>query len=137
MLQNQTTQRPEQAVIYTRVACDGPGSAENIERQREACRALAEQLNIIVTHEFADHGTSGNTLDRPALRALLDYVASHPVQYLICTSGHILSRDDSRSEALLLQLDTLGVQVVLTEPGAAVDVAVTLTTADAGEGYRD
>lgn len=39
MLQNKTTPRRSHTVIYARVACDGPGSEENLERQREACRA--------------------------------------------------------------------------------------------------
>ncbi len=79
------------AVVYLRVStkeqAQRGGEAEgfSIPAQRAACLKKAESLGAAVVGEFIDAGESARSADRPELQRLLQFVASEPVSYVICT----------------------------------------------------
>jgi DNA invertase Pin-like site-specific DNA recombinase len=83
MLSEQT----RRAVSYARTASTRKTDQGAADRQQRACRQAAGELHATLEHEFADHGASGLTLDRPALRRLLAYIEANHVDYVICADG--------------------------------------------------
>jgi site-specific DNA recombinase len=106
------------AVIYLRVSskeqAEKGGEAEgfSIPAQREACKRKAESLHAAVIEEFADRGESAKTADRPELKRLLDYVAAHPVKYVIVHKVDRLARNRADDVAINLALKQAGVELV-------------------------
>jgi DNA invertase Pin-like site-specific DNA recombinase len=79
-----SSQQMPRAVAYARTASRWKVDQEAIGAQLGAYRQVAHELGATLEDEFADHGISGLTLERPALRQLLAYVAANPVDYVIC-----------------------------------------------------
>ncbi|WP_028707715.1 recombinase family protein, partial [Propionicicella superfundia] len=77
------------AVTYQRVstkeqaAKGGRDEGFSIPAQREANGRKAEALGARIVAEFVDAGESARSADRPDLKRMLDYIASHQVTYCI------------------------------------------------------
>lgn len=77
------------AVTYQRVstkeqaAKGGRDEGFSIPAQREANTRKAQSLGARVVAEFVDAGESARSADRPDLKRMLDYIASHQVTYCI------------------------------------------------------
>jgi site-specific DNA recombinase len=81
-------------IAYIRVAsADADDQTLSVERQRAEISAAADRLGLTISQEFIDLGTSGRTLDRPALRHLLDYITTRQVGYCVVARLDRLSRD--------------------------------------------
>ncbi|MCZ2824184.1 MULTISPECIES: recombinase family protein [unclassified Modestobacter] len=66
------------AVIYLRQSLDRDGTGQAVERQREACRKLAEARGWTVVTEYVDNSVSATTGVRPQwTRMLADAEAGH------------------------------------------------------------
>ena len=77
-MNNAVLPTPETVAVYLRVSSQAQRQRETIASQREAVLEYARSRGWSIPHErvFADDGFSGATLDRPALEALRDLVAS-------------------------------------------------------------
>lgn len=87
-----------------------------IDRQRAAIARAAQRLGLSVAEEFIDLGASGITLDRPALRRLLDHITTRSVGYCIVDRLDRLSRDPVQQADLDEALSAAGVVVVDASP---------------------
>lgn len=102
------------AISYVRVA-----SAEvrevtlAVDAQRGVIAAAARRLGLRLTEEFADVGYSGLSLDRPALRRLLDHVASRQVGYCIVASLDRFSEDPEHAADIDEALSEAEVAIVV------------------------
>lgn len=80
-------QGQRRALIYIRSATREqvePLAAPNVRIQYEACRSKAKQLGAVVAHEYSDLGVSGLTLDRAALKLLMQRLKQRPhIDYVI------------------------------------------------------
>jgi len=100
-------------IAYLRVASSDPADqAAGIDRQRAAIARAAHRLGLTVTEEFIDLGASGVTVDRPALRRLLDHITNRPVGYCIVERFDRLSRDAVQLADLDEALSDAGVVIV-------------------------
>ena len=82
------------AVSYIRVASAGSDDAGRaVERQRAQIALAAEHMGLRMAEEFSDVGYSGMSMDRPALRRLLDHVRTHQVGYCVVATSDRLSED--------------------------------------------
>lgn len=100
-------------IAYLRVASNDPADqTASIDHQRAAITRAAQRLGLIVADEFVDLGVSGITLDRPALRRLLDHITIRPVGYCIVQRLDRLSRDPVQLADLDETLSQAGVVIV-------------------------
>jgi len=87
------------AVTYQRVSTKeqaskgGRDEGFSIPAQREANGRRAEALGARVVAEFVDAGESARSADRPDLKRMLDYIASHQVTYCIVHKVDRLARN--------------------------------------------
>ncbi|MFV0375367.1 recombinase family protein [Microbacterium sp.] len=87
------------AVTYQRVstkeqaAKGGRDEGFSIPAQREANGRKAEALGARIVAEFVDAGESARSADRPDLKRMLDYIASHQVKYCIVHKVDRLARN--------------------------------------------
>jgi DNA invertase Pin-like site-specific DNA recombinase len=64
---------PTRAIIYCRISRDREGAGLGVERQREDCEALAQQLGVEVVATYTDNDLSAYSgKPRPGYRRLLD-----------------------------------------------------------------
>lgn len=85
-----------QAAIYARVSSDDQAQhGFSLPDQVASCRQRAHELSVLDDNiaVFIDEGVSGSTLDRPALRQLLDLVEGGGIDYVITLDPDRLSRD--------------------------------------------
>lgn len=100
-------------IAYLRVASGDPADqAAGTDRQRAAIAQASHRLGLTVAEEFIDLGASGITLDRPALRRLLDHIATRPVGYCVVERLDRLSRDVVQLVDLDEALSDAGVVIV-------------------------
>ena len=87
------------AVTYQRVSTKeqaskgGRDEGFSIPAQREANSRKAEALGARSVAEFVDAGESARSADRPDLKRMLDYIASHQVTYCIVHKVDRLARN--------------------------------------------
>lgn len=81
-------------IAYIRVASGDPDDqALGVEHQRADISTAADRLGLTISQEYIDLGVSGRTLDRPALRRLLDDISTRQVGYCVVAGLDRLSRD--------------------------------------------
>ena len=104
--------------IYTRKSTDEGLDRDfnSLDAQREAAEAyLKSQLHLgwtLVPHRYDDGGFSGATLDRPALKKLLEDVEAHRVDCIIVYKVDRLSRSLLDFARLVDQFDQRSVSFV-------------------------
>lgn len=106
------SQQLRRAVAYARTASRWKADQDAIDHQLHACRQVAAELGAALEHEFGDHGVSGLTLERAALRQLLAYVAAKPVDYVICSDTARLARNYQLFRSLMRQLRDCQARVI-------------------------
>lgn len=118
-----TKDHTQTAVLYARVAsATQADQTRDTDRQFEECRRMADALDVTVEQEFADHGISGLTLERPALRQLFTYVETHPTDYVICAKLSQVAREVVLSHQVALQLRRHGARLAIASLDAVIDV---------------
>ena len=81
------------AVIYIRTSDAKFPNA--IEKQMDTCNMLAEKSNYSIKKVFIDEGQSGRTLDRPALKELLEYCKENDdIKAVITANTDRLAKDE-------------------------------------------
>jgi DNA invertase Pin-like site-specific DNA recombinase len=118
------TKKPR-AVMYLRARHLGPDGTDRaieeaqIEAQRRACTAVADQLGVALVREYAEHGGTGPIEDRPELRLMLDELtALHDVRYVIATSVDRLARRTSDLRDIRLSVEAAGAEIVTPSQAA-------------------
>jgi site-specific DNA recombinase len=87
------------AAIYLRVSSEeqakkgGTAEGYSIPFQRDACRAKAEAMGLVVIEEYVDAGQSAKSARRPRLQAMLRDLASKRVKYVIVHKIDRLARN--------------------------------------------
>ena len=114
------------AAIYTRISDAREGDTAGVDRQREDCLALADQLGCTVVDVFQDNNTSATRkrlADRPAGSRMLQAIADGEANMVIAYSADRLYRQVAELDDLM---DALGDRPVETVKSGEVD----LSTAD-------
>ncbi len=90
------------AALYTRISLDRAGQQLGVQRQRDDCRALADQLGWQVTAEYDDNDRSATSgKPRPGFEALLDAMKNGDVDAVIAWHPDRLYRKLSDLSRLL------------------------------------
>jgi site-specific DNA recombinase len=106
------------AVAYIRVSskeqAEKGGEAEgfSIPAQREACRRKAATLQAALIEQFVERGESAKTADRPELKRMLQFIAEHPVKYVIVHKIDRLARNRADDVAINLAIRQAGAELV-------------------------
>lgn len=118
--------RKRLAAIYTRISDAREGDTAGVDRQREDCLNLADQLNCTVVEVYVDNNVSATRkrlADRPAGKRMLEAIADGQVNMVIAYSADRLYRQVAELDDLM---DALGDRPVETVKSGEVD----LSTAD-------
>lgn len=106
------------AVAYIRVSskeqAEKGGEAEgfSIPAQREACKRKAVSLKAALIEQFVERGESAKTADRPELQRMLQFIAEHPVKYVIVHKVDRLARNRADDVAINLAIRQAGAELV-------------------------
>ena len=106
------------AVSYLRVSTKeqaekgGGDEGYSIPAQRAANHKKADDIGAVIVEEFVDAGESARKADRPALQAMLDYVARHKITYCIVHKVDRLARNRADDVQIHLALQSAGVMLV-------------------------
>ena len=74
----------QKALIYCRVSSDKQVSnGDGLGSQEQRCRIYAEQNNYKVMNVFPDEGISGALFERPAMRAMINYLDKYPYEKFV------------------------------------------------------
>lgn len=114
------------ALSYLRAnyAAIGSNDAANwrIERQRQACQQLAEQVGVTIVGEYVEHRGAVSIGKRPLLQELLDRVLHEKPTYLITTDLARLVRHANDSARLFELLARAGTKLLTTEGNKLTDI---------------
>jgi len=116
--------RGEKAVSYLRVSGKGQVRGDGLPRQRDAVKRFARSKGLQIVQEFSDEGVSGTKeLEcRAGLAALLDFVESDGIRFVLIERADRLARDLVVGEVILGRFRSLGVQVVAADSGTELTV---------------
>jgi len=109
----------ETAVGYARLSQEG----KSLPEQREAIREYASARGFDLDRIFDDgQHASGYSADREEYQAMLDRLEDGDVDHVVVRDRSRLSRDSKERLRLLLDLDSMGVDVHVVEVGERVDL---------------
>lgn len=75
---------PQTAVIYARVSSDRQiREGHGLDSQESRCREYAAIKGYAVGHVFRDEAVSGGMIDRPGMKAMLDWLAEQPEETVV------------------------------------------------------
>lgn len=97
-------------VVYVRSASDSNWYGL-MEQAYEACK-FANDTSLYISDVFIDHGTKGNTMNRPALQKMLSRIANNPVEYVVVRDISRLSREIVDYMKLCNKFSNLGVTLI-------------------------
>ena len=101
------------AVGYVRVSEEADNSEQSVATQQDRIQQAADERNILVVDWHIDRGFGGNSMDRPALRTLLDAAesAGKPFDLVLVWDLSRLSRSQEDFMEILSRLRASGVDV--------------------------
>jgi len=102
--------------IYARSATDRQ-SGSGISNQLAACEKIAQREGFEVVEKFCDEATSGASIGRPGLGALVAAARSREVDAVLVASLDRLSRDQVDLIVIIDELRSFGVQIVTVDGG--------------------
>lgn len=72
------------ALIYCRVSSERQAKeGHGIDSQEQRCRAYAKTKQYEVVEVFPDEGISGGLFERPAMKSLISYLDTHPLEKFV------------------------------------------------------
>ena len=100
-------------VSTTRQATIG-GSEEgfSIPAQREITTRTGHGLGAYVVKEFIDAGTSGTSINRPALQKMLNYIVENSVDYVVVHKVDRLARNRAHDSTIATAIVEAGAKLV-------------------------
>ncbi|QCQ91762.1 recombinase family protein [Rhodococcus sp. SGAir0479] len=106
------------AVVYTRISKDRVGAGLGVERQREDCQKLADQLGWTVARVFSDNDISAYSgKPRPEYRAMLDALDHGEAQAVIAWHTDRLHRSPSELEEFITLCERRSITVRTVQAG--------------------
>ena len=101
------------AVGYVRVSEEVDDAEQSVATQQARIQQAADERSILVVDWHIDRGFGGSSMDRPALRALLDAAKStgKPFDLVLVLEMSRLSRSQEDFTEILSQLRASGVEV--------------------------
>jgi site-specific DNA recombinase len=99
------------AVIYLRQSLDRDGSGDAVDRQREACRKLAEARGWTVVGEYVDNSVSASTGTRPQWTRMLADAEAGQFDLILAWALDRLTRSPRDLERLVELGERSGVRV--------------------------
>jgi site-specific DNA recombinase len=112
--------KPKRAAIYTRISKNHDGESLAVARQEEACRKLADLMEMEVVDVYTDDDISAFTGKvRPGFERLLDDIAAGKVDVLLCQHTDRLYRS---LKDLVRLFDAGPTMLVKTVQGADIDL---------------
>lgn len=100
------------AAIYLRISQDKTGEAAGVERQREDCLALAEELGWQVAEMYPDNDTSAtSSKPRENYRRMLSDIEAGRIDAIICWHTDRLYRKLADLEELAALIEARGIPV--------------------------
>jgi DNA invertase Pin-like site-specific DNA recombinase len=105
------------AVMFLRARylghADGPAlERAMIERQRQECQAIADELGVQVIREYVEHGGTGAIAKRPELRLMLEELRLlKDVAYVITVDPERLARRGADRDAINFELKASGAKL--------------------------
>lgn len=102
----------KKAVIYLRVSTTKQVEGASLDTQQKLCQDWASRNDVLVKETYHDDGVSAKTLDRPAMKEMLEYLEANKgnIHYLITYQTDRLSRNVTDFFALRALLAKQGVQ---------------------------
>ncbi|KUO18824.1 recombinase [Streptomyces dysideae] len=99
--------------VSTKEQAQKGGQAEgfSIPAQREALHRKAESLDAVIVAEFVDAGESAKSADRPDLKRMLSYLATHRVDYVLVHKVDRLARN---------RVDDIEITMAIKKAGATL-----------------
>ncbi|MEO0625242.1 MAG: recombinase family protein [Pseudomonadota bacterium] len=113
------------AAIYARYSTDLQREA-SIEDQIRLCEERAALEGLTVMDRYADHGTSGASLMRPGVQALIADALSGRFDVVIAEAMDRLSRDQEDIAGLFKRLQFAGVRLITLSEGEVSNLHVGL-----------
>lgn len=111
------------ALIYCRISADREGSGLGVDRQREDCEALADNLGWEVVDVFTDNDLSAYSgKPRPAYKAMLEELRKGRAQAVIAWHTDRLHRSPVELESFISLCEPLSI-VVRTVQAGEIDLS--------------
>ena len=108
--------RIKAAVGYSRLATASEGNTSRLHQQEALVRDIARTRGLVIARFYRDEGTSGLSLDRPGLQALLRACRAGRVGTVVLESADRLTRSPRLLSLLWNRLHRLGVRLVTRHP---------------------
>lgn len=106
------------AVVYTRISKDRVGAGLGVERQRDDCYRLAEQLGWTIVSVYSDNDISAYSgKPRPEYRAMLDALDRGEAQAVLAWHTDRLHRSPSELEEFISLCERRAVTVRTVQAG--------------------
>ena len=105
----------KQSLLYTRVSTTGQvDEGHSLESQKKLGYDFASNNGLEVVKHFEERGESAKTTNRPVLKEMIEYVASHPgeIDTLLIYKVDRLSRDTHDYLALKQLFEKAGISIV-------------------------
>ena len=103
------------AIIYTRVSSkEQVDEGHSLESQKRQCFDFAKKNNLSVLKHFEERGESAKTTDRPILKEMIQFIASHAgeINALLLYKVDRLSRDTGDYIALKRLFEKAGIAIM-------------------------
>lgn len=124
---------PKMIVGYCRCASTRDGDAKAVDEQRKKLERFAKERNIVIDRFYVDVGWSGNTIERPAFKRLMQACKDGKVGTLIVPDFVRIARDTTLMLLTIAQLKRLGVEVISIMPHDQESLSFNLLVLSAAE----
>ncbi|MFP8960051.1 recombinase family protein [Streptomyces nanhaiensis] len=109
---------PTRAIIYCRISRDREGAGLGVERQREDCEALAQQLGVEVVAVYSDNDLSAYSgKPRPGYESLLEDLRAGKADTVLAWHTDRLHRSPAELETYIDVCEPRGVQTRTVKAG--------------------
>lgn len=114
----------KKAIIYLRVSTGKQVDGASLDVQKKMCQDWATRNDLLVDKIYHDDGVSAKTLERPALKEMLEYIDANKgrISYLITYQTDRLSRNVADFYTLLALLAKQGIEYKNVNSSIETDV---------------
>lgn len=111
----------KRAVIYVRVSTADQVDGASLDNQEERCQEWTLRHGVLVKRTFREEGVSAKTVNRPALREMLQYIRDHgkEIDYLLIYEVDRLARNTEDFFAITAELNKYKIE--LKDPSSSLE----------------